>query len=88
MWIIFATTPLTEYARVAETGSGGVLSAVPVIFGMRTLAKYRYGAGDGRIEGLEIARRYSASKPDSDPVLTLKFKIMLSRDAHGDAGGQ
>jgi len=83
----------SEYARIADAGSAGVLDAIPLIRAVRLQVRYRWAApaGDGvapavdRIEGLEIEQLFDptstgfADLAGATPVLTTKARLTMTR---------
>ena len=80
----------SEYARVADAGSEGVLGGVPRILATRERARYRYsvterGQRPTRIEALEIADLFDptqtgfADLAGATPVLKVKARLTLDR---------
>lgn len=85
----------SEYARVADAGSSGVLGGVPRILATRERVRYRWdgGAADAaaaaalpaRIEGLSIYNLFDptqtgfADLSGATPVLTVKARLSLER---------
>ena len=77
----------SEYARVADAGSEGVLGGVPRILATRERVRYRYpvGARPTRIEGLEITDLFDptqtgfADLAGASPVLKVKARLTLER---------
>jgi hypothetical protein len=78
----------SEYARVADAGSEGVLGGVPRILATRERVRYRYpvdGGRPARIEALEITDLFDptqtgfADLAGASPVLKVKARLMLER---------
>ena len=78
----------SEYARVADAGSEGVLGGVPRILATRERVRYRYPVDGGRptrIEGLEITDLFDptqtgfADLAGASPVLKVKARLTLER---------
>lgn len=76
----------SEYARVADAGSSGVLGGVPRILATRERSRYRWeSATPNRIEALEIASLYDPTQTGfadisgATPVLTIKSRLILER---------
>lgn len=81
----------SEYARIADAGSSGVLSSVPTILAARVQAKYKWEpAGEpgavARIEGLEITSTFDptqtgfADLSGATPVLVTKARLRFERE--------
>ncbi len=82
----------SEYARIADAGSAGVLSSVPVILASRVQTRYRWAEPTGadaqevgRIEGLELTQMFDpaatgfADLAGATPVLTVKARLEFTR---------
>ena len=78
----------SEYARVADAGSEGVLGGVPRILATRERVRYRWNtaaASPIRVEGLEIFSVYDptqtgfADLAGATPVLTVKARLVLEK---------
>eukprot|EP00966_Prymnesium_polylepis_P203850 4722560-Prymnesium_polylepis.1 len=77
----------SEYARIADAGSSGVMSAVPIILASRVQAKYKWDpAGDvRRVDALEITQTFDptqtgfADLAGATPVLTTKARLTFER---------
>eukprot|EP00967_Tisochrysis_lutea_P090862 scaffold130176_cov30-Tisochrysis_lutea.AAC.1 len=79
----------SEYARVADAGSAGVIDAVPLIRAVRVQARYRWepvAAGPvNLIEGIEIEQIFDptatgfADLAGATPVLTTKARLTMTR---------
>jgi len=76
----------SEYARVADAGSSGVLGGVPRILATRERARWRYeGERPARIDGLELSSLYDptqtgfADLAGASPVMTVKARLALER---------
>lgn len=81
----------SEYARVADAGSSGVLGGVPVILATRVQMRYRWetaeasGAAPTQIEALEITQTFDptatgfADLAGATPVLTTKARLKFAR---------
>ena len=80
----------SEYARIADAGSEGVMSSVPQILAQRVQTKYKWDAtADGvlrQIEALELASTFDptatgfADLAGATPVLTVKSRVVLTRE--------
>ena len=77
----------SEYARIADAGSAGVLSAVPTILASRVQAKYKWDPSPDvrRIDALEITQTFDptatgfADLSGATPVLTTKARLAFER---------
>ena len=79
----------SEYARIADAGSEGVISAVPVILAQRVQTRFKWdgtpGADVRQIEALELAQTFDptatgfADLAGATPVLTVKSRLVLTR---------
>lgn len=75
----------SEYARIADAGSHGVLGAVPVILALRVQTRYRLGPDANTVEGLELVQTFDptatgfADLAGASPVLTVKSRLRLTR---------
>lgn len=79
----------SEYARIADAGSEGVVTAVPKILASRVQTRYKWDAAtaDGvrQIEALELQQIYDptqtgfADLAGATPVLTIKSRLILTR---------
>ena len=77
----------SEYARIADAGSMGVISSVPVIMASRVQTKYKWEPGDKvtTIEALELTQIFDptatgfADLAGAAPVLTFKQRLEFTR---------
>lgn len=81
----------SEYARIADAGSMGVISSVPVIMASRVQTKYKWepatapGAQVRAIEALELTQIFDptatgfADLAGATPVLTIKARLVFTR---------
>jgi len=76
----------SEYARIADAGSEGVLGGVPSILASRVQVRYRWEPGEvKRIEALEITQTFDptatgfADLAGATPVLTCKARLQIDR---------
>ena len=79
----------SEYARIADAGSAGVISAVPKIMASRVQTKFKWDptAANGvrQIEALEITQTFDptatgfADLAGATPVLTVKRRLVYTR---------
>ena len=77
----------SEYARIADAGSAGVLSAVPTILASRVQAKYKWEPMPDvrRLDALEITQTFDptqtgfADLSGATPVLTTKARLAFER---------
>ena len=78
----------SEYARVADAGSSGVLGGVPRILATRERVRYKWDesqAKPSRVEGLAIENVFDptqtgfADLSGATPVLTVKARFTLER---------
>lgn len=83
----------SEYARIADAGSSGVLGGVPSISAVRVQTRYKWDVGDGasprpqRIEALELRETFDptatgfADLAGATPVLRVKSRLVFSRQS-------
>ena len=77
----------SEYARIADAGSMGVVSSVPVIMASRVQTKYKWEPGEEvrTIEALELTQIFDptatgfADLAGATPVLTYKSRLVFTR---------
>ena len=81
----------SEYSRIADAGSAGVISAVPKIMARRVQTRFKWDieVADGgqvrRIEALELAQTFDptatgfADLAGATPVLTVKSRLIFTR---------
>ena len=76
----------SEYARVADAGSGGVLGGVPRIRATRERVRYRFeGERPSLIQALSIENLFDptqtgfADLAGAEPVMTVKARLTLER---------
>ena len=77
----------SEYARIADAGSMGVISSVPVIMASRVQTKYKWEPGEKvtTIEALELTQIFDptatgfADLAGATPVLTFKQRLEFTR---------
>jgi hypothetical protein len=77
----------SEYARVADAGSAGVMEAVPLIRAVRVQVRYRWAPSDSVdvIEALELEQMFDptatgfADLSGATPVLATKARLIMTR---------
>lgn len=77
----------SEYARIADAGSSGVMNSVPTIFASRVQTKYKWDPSPDvqRIDALEITQTFDptqtgfADLSGATPVLTTKARLKFER---------
>lgn len=78
----------SEYARIADAGSEGVISAVPKIMASRVQTKFKWDAAESgvrQIEALELTQTFDptatgfADLAGATPVLTVKRRLVYTR---------
>ena len=79
----------SEYARIADAGSEGVITAVPKILASRVQTRYKWdteaAGGVRQIEALELTQTFDptqtgfADLAGAQPVLTVKSRLVFTR---------
>ncbi|KAG8468264.1 hypothetical protein KFE25_013347 [Diacronema lutheri] len=83
-----STFGTSEYERVADAGSDGIVAAVPLILARRVEARYRWAAERGAVDAIEALERMSWFDPQqtgfadlrgASPALVVKARLRYTR---------